>query len=94
MSYADIEKTKADREAKEAKEVKGKPSRKRKTSAPEALQITKKRKSELEVAEKENAVLEFGDCSVLQFLYGLRLRRILVPYGGDGTSSGLYRALA
>ncbi len=42
MSYADIEKTKADREAKEAKEVEGKPSRKCKTSAPEALQITKK----------------------------------------------------
>lgn len=48
--------------------VKGKPSRKCKSSAPVAAQAKRPRRGEVEAAEEEIEALEFGNhCSALQF---------------------------
>jgi hypothetical protein len=68
MSYEDIVEAQAKRGAKEASVVKGKPGRKRKSSAPMAAQAKRTRRSEVEVAEQEIEAEGMGNyCSVLQF---------------------------
>jgi len=68
MSYEDIVEAQAERDAKEASVVKGKPGRKRKSSAPMAAQAKRTRRSEVEVAEQEIEAEGMGNyCSVLQF---------------------------
>jgi hypothetical protein len=68
MSYEDIVKAQAKRDAKEAAVVKGKRGRKRKSSVSVAAPAKRPRKSELEVAMEEiktDGLEKY--CSVLQF---------------------------
>ena len=69
ISYKDIIEAQAKRDTKEAAVVKGKPGRKRKSSAPVLKEAKRTRRSKLEVAEEE---IEAGGlenyCSVLQLL--------------------------
>jgi hypothetical protein len=68
MSYEDIERGKAGRDAKEATMVKGKRGPKRKSSAPTLARAKRTRRSEVEVAEDEIKAMGLeSHCSVLQF---------------------------
>ena len=68
MSYEDIIQAKLKRDVKDTPVVKGKPGRKRKSSAPVAVQAKRKRRSELEIAEQEIQAEGLGDyCSVIKF---------------------------
>jgi len=64
MSYEDIKAAQAKRDAKEAAIVKGRPGRKRKSSAPTAGKAKRTKKSELE-AEKEEIEAEGLGITVL-----------------------------
>ena len=67
MSYEDIKAAQAKRDAKEAALVKGRPGRKRKSSAPTAGKAERTKKSELEAEKEEIEAEGFGNyCSVLQ----------------------------
>ena len=70
MTYKDIVEAQAKRDAKEAAVVKGKPGRKRKSSAPVAAQAKRTKRSELEVAKDEIEAEGMGNyCSVQELYY-------------------------
>ena len=61
MSYEDIVEAQAKLDAKNASVAKGKPGRKRKSSAAAAVQVKRTRKSELEVVEQEIEAEDFEE---------------------------------
>jgi len=68
MSYEDIVKAKAERDAREAVPKKGKRGPKRKSSTPVLAKAKRTRKSEVEAAEDEIKAMGLENhCSVLQF---------------------------
>ena len=67
ISYEDIKAAQAKRDAKEAAIVKGRPGRKRKSSAPTAGKAKRTKKSELKAEKEEIEAEGFRNyCSVLQ----------------------------